>query len=120
MRVTDESGFLVAIMAERMYRCDDFMELLRNTRLWFDKGPVAVSPEFRPINGFDAFGGIVGHGSGLWVDPAFRRHGVSSFLPDYYRRSRSVIIRSTGTPASCSSRSTRTPARPINIPRSSW
>jgi hypothetical protein len=84
-------GEVVAIMAERMFYCVDFMELVRNERLWFDKGLRVISKEYRPYPAFPAFGGVVGHGVGLWVKPSLRKSGLSTFLTDYYR---SVAIKS--------------------------
>lgn len=92
LRVTWE-GEVVAIMAERMYECEDFMELIRNERIWFDKGLRALSTDYRPFPAFAPFGGIVGHGVGLWVQPTLRRSGLSTFLTDYYR---SIAIKNYG------------------------
>jgi hypothetical protein len=86
LRVTDREDALVALYAERIYRTDDFVDLIRSERLWFDKGLRVVSPDYRLIeNAFDTFGGVIGHGCGLWVAPAARRRGLSAFLPDYQR-----------------------------------
>lgn len=86
LRVTDRDDALLALYAERIYRCDDFLDLMRSERVWFDRGLRVVSPDYRLLEGvFDAFGGVVGHGCGLWVHPLARRHGLSAFLPDYQR-----------------------------------
>ena len=88
LRVTDAEGELVLVYAARVFRCDEFMTLLRNERLWFDRGLRAVSPNYRLLESrFDtpAWGGTVGHGGGLWVDPRARGHGLSTWAPIYMR-----------------------------------
>jgi hypothetical protein len=86
LRAVDRNDRLIAFNAERIYRTDDFMALMRSERLWFDRGPRAVSPEYRLIEAaLETFGGVVGHGCGMWVHPSVRRHGISAFLPAYQR-----------------------------------
>jgi hypothetical protein len=86
LRVTDRDDNLVALYAERIYRTEDFMTLMRSERIWFDRMPRAISADYRLIeDAFDAFGGTVGHGCGMWVHPSARRHGLSAFLPDFQR-----------------------------------
>lgn len=86
VRVEDREGNLVGLYAERIYRCEDFMELLRSERLWFDRSLRLVSNGYRPLEeSFESFGGVVGHGCGLWIHPSARRHGLSAWLPDFQR-----------------------------------
>jgi hypothetical protein len=85
VRVVNRDNALMAIIAERIYRCEDFTDLLRNARIWFDKGPTGLHPEYRVLPGVKSFGGVVAHAGGAWVHPSARRAGLSTFLPDYYR-----------------------------------
>lgn len=85
LQVLDLHGSLLAIFGAKIFRTANFMDLMRNERLWFDRGLRVVSPELRVIDHFGRFGGVVSHGAGMWVHPAARGRGISAFLPDYLR-----------------------------------
>lgn len=86
LRVTDADDNLVAMMAERFFECDDFLSLFRNLRVWFDRRPTPIPRDYAVLDAFPGeFGGVVGHGCGLWVHPSMRGRGLAAFLPDYYR-----------------------------------
>src|SRR5260221_3137889 len=84
LRVSDVEGELVAILAARVFRCADFMALLRSERVWFDRGLRLVSSRYNLLaTRFDdaVWGGVVGHGGGLGGNPRMRGHGLTTGLP---------------------------------------
>jgi GNAT superfamily N-acetyltransferase len=85
LRATDVDGALAGLYGVKVFRTANFMDLLRSERLWFDRGPHAVSPALNIIDPFEPFGGVVSHGAGLWVHPDFRGRGLSGFIPEYVR-----------------------------------
>jgi len=88
VRIGERSGKLVALAAGRVFRTSDFMEVLRSERLWFDRSLRALSPAFRVVDSYfgdQPWGGVVSHGGALWVAPEFRRHGLSTFVPELVR-----------------------------------
>ncbi|MBV8167134.1 MAG: hypothetical protein JO021_10100 [Alphaproteobacteria bacterium] len=85
LRATDRTGALVGLYATKVFRTENFMDLLRNERLWFDRRPHVVSPQLKILDDFGPFGGVVSHGAGLWIHPACRNRGYSAFIPEYLR-----------------------------------
>lgn len=73
----------VAMIAARLFVTDDYLELMRSTRLWWDP-PSARLPIEVP-QGTPAIRGNVGHEGGLWVDPQHRKRGFSVILPHLVR-----------------------------------
>lgn len=80
-------GRTVACGAGRVFETDDYLELKRSLRLWFDREPVPfrdrlelIVPEGRPF-----IAGRVGHEGGLWVHPAHRKRGLSFLIPRLVR-----------------------------------
>jgi GNAT superfamily N-acetyltransferase len=73
----------VAMIAARLFVTDDYLELMRSTRLWYDR-PSARLPIEVP-EGTPAIRGSVGHEGGLWVDPEHRKRGFSVILPHLVR-----------------------------------
>ncbi len=76
----------VAMMAARLFVTDDYLEIKRSTKLWYDPPPPDAArlpievPEGTPI-----IQGNVGHEGGLWVDPRHRKRGLSVILPHLIR-----------------------------------
>jgi len=88
VRADNDDGELLAMVASRVFRCDDFMALVRNERVWFDRGPHGMSRGYSvlPTRLNDpVWGGVVGHGGGFFVHPRARGHGLSVWLPMYQR-----------------------------------
>jgi hypothetical protein len=85
LRVSDLNGTLAGVYGVKAFRTQNFMDLLRSERLWFDLRPHVVSPKLRILDSYEAFGGVVTHGAGLWIHPAFRGRGLSGFIPEYLR-----------------------------------
>jgi hypothetical protein len=83
LRVFDESGNTIASHAQRVFVTEDFCRLVETGRLWYDTGlqlregqePLVITPPSRLI------AGAVAHAGGLWVQPAYRKKGLSLFLP---------------------------------------
>ena len=76
----------VAMMAARLFVTDDYLELKRSTRLWYDpprpgtrRMAITVPPDTPTICG------NVGHEGGLWVHPVHRKRGLSVILPHLIR-----------------------------------
>src|SRR5262249_22169989 len=85
LRATGFDGTLAGLYAVKAFRVANFMDLLRNERLWFDRGPNVITGKQTILDSFEPFGGVVTHGAGLWVNPAFRGRRLSSLLPEYVR-----------------------------------
>jgi hypothetical protein len=86
VNVMDE-GRTVACGAGRLFETEDYLELKRSLRLWFDRAPVPfrerlplIVPETAPF-----IAGRVGHEGGLWVHPAHRKRGLSMLIPRLVR-----------------------------------
>jgi GNAT superfamily N-acetyltransferase len=80
-------GETVACGAGRLFETDDYLELKRSLRLWFDREPVPhrgrlelIVPDATPF-----IAGRVGHEGGLWVHPAHRKRGLSMLVPRLVR-----------------------------------
>ena len=74
----------IATSAARLFVTDDYLELQRSMRLWYDDPPhhsrLAITAPNLP-----AISGRVGHEGGLWVDRQFRKRGLSVILPHLNR-----------------------------------
>lgn len=75
----------IATSAARLLVTDDYMELKRSLRLWYEEPPkehgtVEVTRADLPL-----IAGYVGHEGGLWVHPEFRKQGLSVILPHLNR-----------------------------------
>ncbi|MEQ9643382.1 MAG: hypothetical protein RIM84_25400 [Alphaproteobacteria bacterium] len=82
VRVTDMADNPVACIANRLFDTDDYLGLIRNWRLWYDRG----LKEVRPLNivlpdTVPFVAGRIGHHGGLWVHPGHRKRGLSFVLP---------------------------------------
>jgi hypothetical protein len=80
-------GETIACGAGRLFETDDYLELKRSLRLWFDREPVPfrerlslIVPEREPY-----IAGRVGHEGGLWVHPNHRKRGLSMLIPRMVR-----------------------------------
>ena len=94
-RITDMHGQTVASHADRIYRTEDFCEMIENCELWYPNGRAAlggqdVKVQRPPIR----ISGTVGHSGSLWVDPEHRGKGLSYYLPQL---SRSICLRNFST-----------------------
>ena len=76
----------VATCAARVFHTEDYFDLMRALRLWWDHpapehGRLRVSPQANtPL-----IAGAVGHEGGLWVHPQHRKRGLSVILPHLAR-----------------------------------
>lgn len=96
LRAIDEEGRTVATHAERIFHCDDFYDLLESGTLWYADGvPEAERAQYqvKRESGLK-IGGVVGHAGCMWVDPRFRKRGLSLFFPYL---SRALCIRNYET-----------------------
>jgi GNAT superfamily N-acetyltransferase len=76
----------VAIMAARLFQTDDYEELKRSGRLWYDAPSATDYPldlAFPPQ--MPLISGRVGHEGGLWVHPDHRKRGLSVMVPHLLR-----------------------------------
>ncbi len=74
----------IATSAARLLVTNDYWELQRSMRLWYENPPhhaplAMLSPNMPAISG------RIGHEGGLWVDPRFRKRGLSVILPHLNR-----------------------------------
>jgi hypothetical protein len=75
----------IATSAARLLITDDYMEMKRSLRLWYEDPPreygsLTLAPTEVPL-----ISGRVGHEGGLWVHPEFRKQGLSVILPHLNR-----------------------------------
>ena len=80
-------GETVACGAGRLFETDDYLELKRSLRLWFDRTPVPFRERLQLVVPSDVpfIAGRVGHEGGLWVHPAHRKRGLSMLIPRLVR-----------------------------------
>lgn len=74
-----KTGRPVACIANRVFECEDFWDLIRGHSLWWpQRCPTAIDvvlPAAPP-----RIGGRIGHHGGLWIDPDWRKHGLSGYM----------------------------------------
>jgi len=76
----------IATSAARLFITDDYFELMRSTKLWYDPPRARDSRlTVTPPPGVPSIRGRVGHEGGLWIDPAHRKRGLSVILPHLNR-----------------------------------
>jgi hypothetical protein len=76
----------VGMIAGRLFATDDYLEVKRSMRLWYDPprpehGRLAISAP----PGMPTICGKVAHEGGLWVHPQHRKRGLSTILPHLVR-----------------------------------
>lgn len=81
LRVLNPAGETVAMTAARVFRADNFYELLETEQLWFGRPTNRDRCTIGAGDPLPAIGGAVGHGGGLWVHPAWRKVGLSRLVP---------------------------------------
>jgi len=74
----------IATSAARLFVTEDYLELQRSMRLWYENPPHHTRLAMLAPN-VPAISGRVGHEGGLWVDPQFRKRGLSVILPHLNR-----------------------------------
>ena len=76
----------IAMMASRHFFTDDYLELKRSMRLWYDPPrPGDTRLEITVPADTPIIRGKVGHEGGLWVHPQHRKRGLSVILPHLNR-----------------------------------
>lgn len=94
MRVYDENGITIGSHAQGIYRDADLVELIQSGRLWYRGGYVhkdgEIPPRMKPLS--QPVTGTLAHAGALWINPAWRKRGLSVFLPFL---SRAVCLRNT-------------------------
>jgi hypothetical protein len=96
LRVVDQDGVTIASHAQRIFITGDFHDLLETGRLWYPDGLIPV-PGQEPLQVKRTsmlISGVVAHAGGLWVNPLYRKKGLSLFLPFL---SRSLCLRNYDT-----------------------
>jgi len=69
----------IACIANRLFVTDNYIELLRTQRVWYSRGPRTLLDLVVPAD-MPLISGRVGHHSGLWIHPDWRKHGLSGYL----------------------------------------
>ncbi|WP_157089232.1 GNAT family N-acetyltransferase [Oceanibaculum pacificum] len=82
LRVTYGSE-TIACIANRLFITEDYLNLKRSLRLWYDLKPVLIREPLNVVIGDHVphISGRVGHHGGLWVHPSWRGNGLAGFLP---------------------------------------
>jgi hypothetical protein len=73
-------GAPIACIANRLYVTEDFLDLMRTQRLWFNRGGPRQPVELCAPADMPLISGRVGHHGGLWIHPDWRKHGLSGYL----------------------------------------
>jgi len=101
IEVEDTALQRVGCIACRMFSTDDYLQLVRSQRLWSDKDFEFKREAVRLIApSLPLLSGMIGHHGGLWIEPEFRRNGLSVFLP---RICRALSIRQWAVDWHCGS-----------------
>lgn len=100
LHVTDIDGQTAACIASRFFETDDFTDLVQSGTLFHPKGMKHfVGDETVEIIETTArIRGLVNYAGGLWVNPPWRKKGLSLILPYL---GRSLAIRNFGADYSC-------------------
>jgi hypothetical protein len=96
LRIVDENGDTVASHAQRIFITADFHEVLASGRIWYDSGMSLLAGQM-PLQvqrSATLVSGVVAHAGGLFVNPLYRKKGLSMFLPFL---SRSMCLRNYNT-----------------------
>lgn len=96
LRVVDQDGVSIASHAQRIFITGDFHDLLASGTIWYPDG-FRAGPGQEPLQvqrTANLISGVVAHAGGLWVNPIYRKKGLSLFLPFL---SRSLCLRNYGT-----------------------
>jgi len=81
-----EGSHTIAIMASRLFVTDDYLEIKRSLRLWYDPPRPTDAPlRLTLATDMPKICGKVGHEGGLWVHPEHRKEGLSVILPHLIR-----------------------------------
>jgi hypothetical protein len=76
----------IATSAARLFVTDDYFDLIRSTKLWYDPPrPQDSRLEVTPSLGVPLISGRIGHEGGLWIAPTHRKRGLSVILPHLNR-----------------------------------
>jgi hypothetical protein len=80
LRAVEPGGQTVAMVAQRVFDCANFLDEVRSLRVWHDRGPVV--DEIQVVDGGAAatLSGRIGHAGGLWIDPGWRKRNLSGLL----------------------------------------
>lgn len=82
---------IAASIAARLFETDDYLDLKRSLKLWFDRTPrLALRIDLSSELSLPHIAGRVGHNGGLWVHPDWRKQGLSTVMP---RLNRAFLIR---------------------------
>jgi hypothetical protein len=91
LRLDDGDGDTVATFCMRVCEVEDFYAVIRTQSLWFGIRPTLVDPRYVVSCVIPPFGGVVGHGGGLWIRPDRRgQRGLVQLLP---RLARALALR---------------------------
>jgi hypothetical protein len=76
----------IAMMASRLFVTDNYLEIKRSLRLWYDPPRPTDAPlRLTVATDMPTICGNVGHEGGLWVHPDHRKQGLSVILPHLTR-----------------------------------
>jgi hypothetical protein len=76
----------IAMMASRVFITDDYLDIKRSLRLWYDPPRPGDAPlRLTVATDMPTIRGNVGHEGGLWVHPDHRKLGLSVILPHLTR-----------------------------------
>jgi hypothetical protein len=75
----------IATSAARLLVTDDYMEMKRSLRLWYENPPMEYGNLTLTAVEVPLISGRVGHEGGLWVHPECRKQGLSVILPHLNR-----------------------------------
>lgn len=79
-------SYTIATCAARHFITDDYLALMRSTRLWFDPPrPEDTELALTLPSDMPLIAGSVGHEGGLWVHPEHRKRGLSVIMPHLAR-----------------------------------
>jgi hypothetical protein len=97
LRVEDKNGRVIASHAERIYKCQDFVEeIIESDRIWFETGVPQAKETWRTdlTRPATIIAGSIGYAGAMFVQPDHRGSGLALFLPYL---SRSLCLRNYKT-----------------------
>jgi hypothetical protein len=81
LRAVEPGGDTVAMIAQRVFDTEDFLEEVRSLRLWHDRPDPPPGVLRLDDCGFAAtMKGRIGHAGGLWINPLYRKKNLSGLI----------------------------------------
>lgn len=81
LRAVEPAGDTVAMIAQRVFDSNNFLDDVKTLRLWHDRpDPAAGEIKIIDYGAAATLSGRIAHSGGLWIDPRYRKKNLSGLL----------------------------------------